>query len=355
MNNNINTFDSFRQYSDAYKNISSPSISYVKDSGKIVYSPDVHEPTSDKTKARVGDLVFYNDMVEPIDTVLYVDYRDTSLVTYLMENCVCYGIVVIDVQHAHSGSVVIVSLDYMNNNDPIHGSTTARGMTWGDAKTVANVCTSNQITGYLPGTTTQASNGDGYCSVMHPFAKRMNNVYNKDPYVGTWRFNSGALCVTSPYDPYNKTNEHFAVGGILAEEADVDDDPGGYNTESIMHDVGKITEADIKNNNTKYKAVGCCNLYYSDDDYVTKKSVYGRYYLPSITELMYLAARLEIIDNARRAVGRDSLTNKYYWSSSQYNSNGAWKLDLGFSRAPGYCDYGAKSISNHKVLAFVAF
>lgn len=60
-------------------------------------------------------------------------------------------------------------------------------------------------------------------------------------------------------------------------------------------------------------------------------------HVPDIRELSLLHLNIDDVNAGLSAAGGEKLEG-YYWSSTEYSSNGAWKLGMG----NGYRDYGSK-------------
>ena len=315
MNKYINSFEDQLRYSSGYSTISRPSVTYLKDSGDVLFKDNYHAPTEDKTQAHVGDLVFMNDMIytEEIegDKPLYMDPRDPR-VSMMRENDTCAGVVVSLPGYANDGKIRIVSLDFMNYNEPQNGSQTPVDMMWGKTNAlVSNLNAKDKILSYSPGTTTLVLNGYSYFgtdfSLIDCYTRSEDTRLSYDYYAGS---NS---MIPSPYNNSGEKNDiYFSnTSSILSDGL-----CGESNTDKIINmSSAEIGDSSFSNQQEVYPAAMCCRSYFYDNIHNEDgDSVY--YYLPSIAELGLLAARIEEINFARNAVGYSNLTNMYLWSSS---------------------------------------
>ena len=78
----------------------------------------------------------------------------------------------------------------------------------------------------------------------------------------------------------------------------------------------------------------------------------GRWWLPSLGELMMIYANMRKINYALSLIeGATQLAETWYWSSTEYSATNAWGLDLG----NGYAGNGAKAAYQGRVRAVSAF
>ena len=78
----------------------------------------------------------------------------------------------------------------------------------------------------------------------------------------------------------------------------------------------------------------------------------GRWWLPSLGELMMIYANMRKINYALSLIeGATQLAETWYWSSTEYSAANAWFLSLGHGNA----SYGAKAPNQFRVRAVSAF
>ena len=79
----------------------------------------------------------------------------------------------------------------------------------------------------------------------------------------------------------------------------------------------------------------------------------GRWWLPSLGELMMIYANMRKINYALSLInGATPLAETWYWSSTEYSATGAWRLDL-YNGFAGY--WNAKATTQFRVRAVSAF
>lgn len=78
----------------------------------------------------------------------------------------------------------------------------------------------------------------------------------------------------------------------------------------------------------------------------------GRWWLPSLGELMMIYANMRKINYALSLIeGATQLAETWYWSSTEYSATGAWRLNLNFGGAGSY----TKATGQTRVRAVSAF
>lgn len=343
-----NTFTNLEAFNDA--TIESPSVSYIQEDKDVIIKGGYHQPTEDKTKAQVGDIVFYNDMIytEDIegDTILYMDPKDPRL-QMMIESDTCYGIVVIPASHTEDGTVRVVSIDFMDFNNPEGGNASPVNMMWGKYNTnVPGITNKDKIAAMAPGTTTISLQDYSYFATDYNLIDTVAGYPDKkESYDYQATQNS---MMPTPYAVDGSVNSTYSQNSssVLSQKLN-----GKANTAAIVTAANYTVGDPITNTQDAYPAGCCCASFYHNDDYVQEA---GGYYLPSIAELGYLTARYEEIDFTRRALGYKGLANNWYWSSSCYSSNLAWGVYFTLNRNFGNC-YSNLKYGNGPVLAFVAF
>lgn len=274
-----------------------------------------HAPTEDKTQAHIGDLVFMNDMIytEDIegDKPLYMDPRDPRI-PFMWENDTCAGVVVSLPGYMDDDKIRIVSLDFMDYNNPQSGSVTPVSMMWGDnTKLVTDLNAKDQVLAYTPGTTTLALTNYSYFGtdfgLIDSYVRQEDIRLSYDYWAGE---NS---MIPSPYTNSGQKNSiYFGNSSSILYDGLCGED----NTDKIIAmSSAEIGDSSFNNETSVYPAAMCCRSYFYDNVY-NEDGDSAYYYLPSIAELGLLIARMEEINFARNAVGYSNLTNMWLWSSS---------------------------------------
>lgn len=345
MNKYINTFSTISDYNANWDNILSPSVSYIKSDKKLIYDA---EYTTSKAAAKVGWIAYDNNGITE-----YYNPKSTDVASLTSSNII--GIVVIPASCTEDGTVKVVSLDYMDYNNPTTGNTTSVNMYWGGyGSEVPNLPAVDKVVTYVTGTTTTALSSDGKFPSNYDIASISGSsdwtitvsgndsnrkfISRAPQYPGASVYNEYSA-TPSPYNTDGSvSNDYFnTTGSILSYGL-----CGAENTDKIMADVTHTGDIQNQSGAGYHPAVECCRAYKD-----------GSWYLPSQAELGYLCANLKQIDFARTVLERDSITGKYYWSSSQYSSGNAWYLYLTLNLNFGYCASRTKG-DNRSVLAFVA-
>ena len=308
MNKYINTFSTMEDYGANWENILSPSVSYIKSTKKVIYDA---EYTTDKTLAKVGWIAYNNNGITE-----YYNPKSAGASSLTAGNII--GIVVIEAAHTGDGTVRVVSLDYMDYNNPTTGSTTSVSMYWGGyGSEVPNLTSVNEIVTYVTGTTTTAlassakfpSNydiasisGSSYWTITASDNDSSRKFISKSPwYPGASGYNEYSA-TPSPYNTDGSiSSDYFNTAGSILSYGLC----GADNTDKIMADVTHTGDIQNESGAGYHPAAECCRAYKD-----------GSWYLPAEAELGYLCANLKEIEYARNVLGRDSLTTRYYWSSS---------------------------------------
>ena len=103
--------------------------------------------------------------------------------------------------------------------------------------------------------------------------------------------------------------------------------------------------------NTTSYAPGFCNAY-SRVNSNGKGLTAGRWWLPSLGELMMIYANMRKINYALSLInGATQLAETAYWSSTEYSATNAWHLNL----SDGYADGGTKATGQGRVRPVSAF
>lgn len=257
----------------------------------------------------MNDMI-YTEEIEG-DKPLYMDPRDPR-VSMMYENDTCAGVVVSLPGYMGDDKIRIVSLGFMDYNNPKDGSATPVNMMWGDyTKLVTDLNAKDKVLSYSPGTTTLLLNGNSYFgtdfSLIDCYTRSEDTRLSYDYYA------EQKSTIPSPYtNSGQKNNVYFNNSSSILSDGLCGED----NTDKIVAmSSAKIGDTSFSNEMSVYPAAMCCRSYFYDN--ITNEdgdSVY--YYLPSIAELGLLTARIEEVNFARTALGYSNLTNMWLWSSS---------------------------------------
>jgi hypothetical protein len=327
-----------------------PSVTYNSTINQVRYQ-HVSRITSNKAEAKAGDIVLcYDTNVLFVDPYSYLthSYRSTDS----WEVYCAVGIVVVPSSHSGDGTVRIMSLKYMDYNNPGSGSDSKVNIVWGNANTNLSLTDYDQLVTIVPGTSTTSTDSYSYLPTNFHRYKFTENTIDR----GTF-YSQGAdldnIYSPSPYlaNGAKSTIYHQSGQGFS-------DMNGSSNTDIIISAVTATWSGDNISNSSStgnHPAACCCRRYYIEDlDSSNEYFGEGCWYLPSIGELGYLCARFEEIDRSRRILGKDSLWGSYYWSSTEYGQDYAWNLSLSKYLNFGNVNHRTKTY-NYSVLAFCSF
>lgn len=315
-----------------------------------------HAPTTDKTLANPGDVLFsiFNDNTGDQE-LLFVD-PNAGIGGIMNHGATPIGIVVIPASHTQDGKVRLVSFAHMAT-DNTNGfmwmkddeENSPQGIVWGDTSSVANPDTvSDQIVTYIPGTTTTSLVPYAEFATDYPDYAPIPSSDNPGLYYNIYtRFYNDFI--PSPYKQDGTKNELWNTPGQVLVYND-----GKALTDYLVNKSSWNVGDTINNSvSTNYypAAFSCANYSVSD---TSNDFAQGKWYLPSIAELGYWMASYKKIENAREKAGLHSCSNMGYWSSSECVQRDAWLVSALLRYAFGRTDRDDKGL-DPSVLAFVAF
>lgn len=345
MNTYINLFDTKSQYEVDRLSLDLPNVSLIEADNTLLYNAFF---TTDKNKAAAGDIVYKSG-----DVIIYYNPKCPEVANLETENII--GIVVIEAAHTGDGTVRVVSLDYMDYNNPTTGSTTSIGMYWGDyTSLVPNFDAVDKVANYVTGTTTTTLSNNGKFPSNYNISAipqgewgfEISNCIDNPSYQYISRYYAswGGSAYTQIPCPYNIdgsiNNVYFNTSGSILSQGLC----GTDNTDKIMADVTHTGDIQNKYEAGYHPAAECCRAYKD-----------GSWYLPSIAELGYLCANSKQIEFARTVLERDAIfiATRSIWSSSQYSSNNTWLLSAALTSVFASCNSNSKA-SSAIALAFKA-
>lgn len=188
-------------------------------------------------------------------------------------------------------------------------------------------------------------NSDNYPLAVKPskWAAYQNSGEIAD---GVLVVNGGKMLVVAPTEEvlYWSSAAVSAGGKTTTDRLTALDDWTGKTSTAAQ-----VTHAEC---NTASYAPGYCNLY-SRVNANGQGLTAGRWWLPSLGELMMIYANMGKINYALSLInGATQLNETLYWSSTEYNANNAWRLYLSI----GYTDGSlAKATYQCRVRAVSAF
>ena len=286
----------------------------------------------DPIKSAPCDLCFYD---RTTDSLIIVAGDAWNSSTYPSSRYVPIGVVVVPGSHNvyGDGSCGVMSLKPMNCSTPSTGGTSEQYMYWGvygtDISALPNLDqvpivgsgsnvgnASSTVTGeeyyaYLP--------SDKFSAVQCPhdtdaYYYSSSSSYDQapSPYLTDGSRNPAYYQTSSPSSSSNALADFDGIGNterIIAQRGTKD-----YNSWTP----GRTTEAD-------YPAASCCDMFH------TEGTSQGDWYLPACGELGYIMPPFNKINDAigkmrtayGSSVGVELGTGDYYWSSTEYSSNGA--------------------------------
>ena len=285
----------------------------------------------------------------PGDICLYDRNNDSLIIVkgdiwnsdlYPKENYYPVGVVVVPGTHNvyGDGSCGVMSLKAMNCDTPSTGGTSEKSMYWGvygtniselrDLDQVPTGNTSNGIPtdssnyGYLP-----SDKFSGAQCAHDTDAYYIDSSYIPSPYLTDGSRNPGYYQTSSPSSSSNALADFDGIGNtekIITQRGTKD-----YNSWTP----GRTTAAD-------YPAASCCDMFY------TEGTSQGDWYLPACGELGYIMPPFnkinEAIDKMRTAYGSSvgvelSISNPY-WSSTEYSSGNARRVNMYSGSVGNYYD-----------------
>ena len=276
----------------------------------------------------VGDYAFYD---KAADKIIIIDQTKWSVDKYPSSKYTPIGVVVVPGSHNvyGDGSCGVMSLKPMNCNKPSTGGTTEQSMSWGvygtnisglrdlDRVPVGNtsdgIPTGNNYSAYLPSDKFSdiqcAHDTDAYYQRFTP--------YIPSPYLTDGSRNPGYYQTSSPSLSDNALADFDGIGNtekIITQRGTKD-----YNSWTPS----RTTPAD-------YPAASCCDMFH------TEGTQQGDWYLPACGELGYIMPPFnkinDAIDKMRTAYGSSvgvKLSSNSYWSSTEYDSDVARRVDTG--------------------------
>lgn len=270
-----------------------------------------------------GDIVLFDNST---NSKVIVSPNDYSTTTYPVSNYIPIGIVVVPNYHNRYGDRTgsMVSLLYSSLRTPDSGSTSTNSIYFGGGNTDIPL-TSYTKYGYIGSGGNVTNEFSGVTSVAYFASDRFTTVKNPyDTKVGYSNAGSSYRYIPSPYVNNEMRNPLYCYGKELGNAiADID---GKANTEVCLQYATSQpnwkTDSEIDNEYGEgyYPAVCSCWRYH------TVGTNQGDWYLPSIGELGYLLARLNVINNSINKLTGTSdkiqvYTNGFFLSSTKADTD----------------------------------
>lgn len=296
-----------------------------------------------KSQAKVGDIVLTNKIIVSPDNWDKVNKNIYEPI----------GIVCIPASHMEDGKLRIVSLDFMDYNNPETGSVNGNYMVWGASGAIPNLNYYTQVPNLFENNqlTDEIQKTSELLRIPSDnFINRESNYKNAKYY----NSESDSTYLGAPYpylndesiNPQYRATSYTIPGTTTVSVISnpLSDFNGEYNTNQIM----QLCTVDtlINSSNTgNYPAAQCCSLY-------NKGNL--KWYLPSCGELGYIIAKQASIQISRNLFNYSpKLSSYYFWSSTLYSSTNARNV-YGFN---GNVSINSRSTqyTSYRVLAVSAF
>lgn len=309
---------------------------------KEIYGIDIKT----KTTAAVGDIV-----IKAEDIITFIKSSDWSKVS---NNWEAIGIVCIESRNTPDQKVRILSLDYMDYNNPTSGNSgTGVYMYWGASGNISGVTNRNEIPCMSTSSDTQLTSSvqravdytriptdyfgvESSAVTGYKYNTITDGRYCPSMYLEDGTLNPDAIATVKTIPG---TSTEFTINN-----ANIDFDGAG-NTQKIMQ-LCTVNTPTNSYNSGNYPSAQCCSLY-------SKGGL--SWYLPAAGELACIVANFSKLNSSRTAVGfvNYDYSNYWFWSSTPHNSSRA-RTVYGTS---GECSSNARSGSStiYRVLALSAF
>ena len=335
-----------------------PSVAYYKTLEDVAYEKGF-KFTSDKTKAKAGDLVVSNS-----NSLYFTDldfYIGNGKYFYDGDDDNLYptGVVVVPADHTDDGTVRICSLNYVDYKNR-EGSYKPVSIYWGAYDKEIEDLTDYDLDtaqSYIPGTTTTSTGNNAYIPTNNHRVKHEHNIDDQATYWHWCREVDGDSYFPSPYNANETKSTIYHTSDTLLADMDgkanteilrtFTNDGDGYSLDNVLN---------VSSSSYCTAAIACLAYrasFFGDTYFDYSNDETRGWYLPSIGELGYLCARIEKIDRVRRFFGAAPLWNTWLWSSTEYSQYNAWDLNL-YEDYFGYV-YNTNKYNNGSVVAFAAF
>ena len=304
-----------------------PSVSFIESTDKIIYKKELRY-TTDKTKALPGDIVVkIGNSIYFCNAAAYLQKAKQST------NLKTIGVVVVPSSHTTDNTVRIVSVNFMDPNRPVSGSSrkVISSLPYGDyvgsnAEIAANIKT------VVPGTTTTSSSTSAQIPTTY---HGVNGKINTDDSGTHYVYDGNYSYAPSPY-ALNGGKSTITFDGSNTATA-LKCMSGSTSTDSIIAQVTDTWYSGSTSNKDKISrfvidkgcSAACCCRRYIPDSLASNDSDFGigTWYMPSIGELSYFIARFEEIERSRLLLGGGSSLNSHLLSSTAKalsGSNYSW-------------------------------
>lgn len=353
----FNKEDSFTNEKEA-GNILDTSIVFVKDAKKIItHSSEYPAVNWGKIKnlfitseeAKAGDVCFYDSLsgkirLAKIDNVNITDYPASRFTPI--------GVVVIPGSHDvyGTGQCGVMSLVEMSCDTPTTGSTSSKYMCWGPSTDISTLTNFS----YTPYVGTTSSPGDSVGTIIGQstnYTYMPSDLFDYEIIQCPHDTNSYYIIPSTPINtspsPYltdgSRNPSYYQTSSPSSTNNCLSDFDGIGNTSKIVAQRGIKDYSSWKptfDTKADYPAASCCDMFY------TNGTNQGNWYLPACGELGYMMSRFKAINEAISKITTVYGSSygvsivKYYnhWSSSEYSSREARKIDGNF----GAVDYSGK-------------
>ena len=302
--------------------------------------------TKTKTNASVGDIV-----IKLENTITFINPNNWSKVS---GNWEAIGIVCIESRNTPDQKVRILSLDYMDYNNPTTGNSgTGVYMFWGAGGDISGISNKDQVpcmsTSDSTSLTSSVQRAIDYARIPtdyfdieasavtgYKYTIITNGRYCPSMYLEDGTLNPDAIATVKTIPG---TSTEFTINNT---NADFD---GAGNTQKIMQ-LCTVNTPTNSYDTGNYPAAQCCSLY-------SKGGL--SWYLPASGELACIVANFSKLNSTRTTIGLSgySYNSYWFWSSTPHSSSNA----RGVSGTNGFCSSYTRShtSTSGRVLALSAF
>ena len=367
----LGSYDTYGAYETAVNagDIEGPNVSLVND--KCYYTPIL--------KNDFGDIAYYNTKTRKVEYYAAGSYSSMHHLAHMK----AFGVVAVPAKYSPDGKTRIMSLKNMSTQHPTNGSTTVlnssastdgdMNMCWGGYGKDISGLTNWGLVNYINPTT--GGNLGATDWVRIPSDTKFTSYGTVDDGGNYYYYEYGANNTDSDsakntrFGPYpilkngDKNPEYYSAGKATNDfdgEGNTDAIIAYASGESRFPGWASLSTYDpAKSDDGYYPAAFCCRRY----DAGVEIAGSGDWYLPAEGELAFCVAKYGAINRGLKdvyntdptagvAMGRDYSLGLWLWSSSEYSSTYARRVNLGY----GHVSSNTKSDLNvyYRVRAFIA-
>lgn len=278
----FNTLEEYNNYKISGKMLL-PNVSYISEEDSVMFNPYIEV-------ANVGDIAYWNGSAVKFSSL---DNWNNSLGTPV-------GVVVIPTGFAPDGKPRIIGLKPVDSNG--NASDSHKYIYWEESS--SHIDTSLTNYNRVPTTDNAGPISTGSYSYGYLPSDNFDNIQSYVDPVAKYYFDDYDCYIPSPYLGDKPNPEYNKI--ISSGNNALSDFNGFINTQTL---VGLGSDYVAANSAWKYKD-GVSNL---------------QWYLPAMGELGYIIPRFNLINNSISTVNGVAVDGDF-WSSSEYDSSGAYSL-----------------------------